>query len=111
MKKGAARNAMVCITCLVLLIALFSTVPSASAATAEDTISIEGVVEAVEVGDDGKPSIIVINTEDGEYEVMQGGKFPDLAGLIGAKVVATGTVKEEEGFRFILVDEFTVEEQ
>lgn len=98
-------------TVLILLIALFSTAPSIAAESPDEKISIEGVVDVLNFDEDGKPSAIVITTDDGEYEVMEGGKFSELMGLIGSRVVASGVEKEEEGFRYIIVEEYTVEEK
>jgi len=72
-------------------------------------MTITGSVVELMKGEKGKPAVIGIKTDKGDY-MLSGKKSGELTKLVGKKVEATGAVHEKKGKHYINVTSYKVME-
>lgn len=98
-------------TVLAVLGVLGLTILLTMVALAGETVTITGVVQAVDWDEEDNVIAVTISTDDGEFYVENSGKGVELLKMVDKKVKVTGNVStDEDGFKTITVNSFEVVE-
>jgi hypothetical protein len=109
--KTKVSRLVVCVAVVALVLSVFA-LPSMAAEKAKkaaaETMTITGSVVELMKAEKGKPAVMGIKTDKGDYTVS-GKKSAELVKLVDKKVEATGSVHESKGKHYINVTSYKVE--
>ncbi len=110
--KTKVSRLVVCVAVVALVLSAFA-LPAMAAEKAKkpaaETMVIKGSVVELMKAEKGKPAVIGIKADNGEY-IASGKKAAELTKLVGKKVEATGAVHEKTGKQYITVKSYKVME-
>jgi hypothetical protein len=110
--KTMVLRLVVCVAAVAFVLSAFA-LPAMAAEKAKkaatEPMTITGPVVELMKAEKGKPAVIAIKTDKGEF-MPSGKKSGELMKLVGKKVEATGTVHEKKGKHYINVTEYKVME-
>jgi hypothetical protein len=110
--KTKVSRLVVCVAVVALVLSAFA-LPAMAAEKAKkpaaETMTITGSVVELMKAEKGKPAVMGIKTDKGDY-MLSGKKSGELTKLVGKKVEATGTVSEKKGKQYLNVTSYKVME-